>query len=76
LLQIKPRSFSIDFEVARYNGYQLFLQTGKAVWGQLEAVIRENKRGSAREIYEAVKADVLAFSPPADDISLVVLKRR
>ena len=44
--------------------------------GRLEAVIRENKQGSAREIYEAVKADVLAFSPPADDISLVVLKRR
>ena len=43
---------------------------------RLEAVIRENKRGSAREIFEAVRADVLAFSPPADDISLVVLKRR
>ena len=44
--------------------------------GRLEAVIRETKLGSAREIFEAVKADVLAFSPPADDISLVVLKRR
>ena len=44
--------------------------------GRLEAVIRETKLGSAREIFEAVKTDVLAFSPPADDISLVVLKRR
>jgi len=44
--------------------------------GRLEAVIRETKLGSAREIFDAVKTDVLAFSPPADDISLVVLKRR
>ena len=42
---------------------------------RLEAVIREAKRGSSKDIFEAVKADLLAFSPPADDISLVVLKR-
>jgi serine phosphatase RsbU (regulator of sigma subunit) len=42
---------------------------------RLEAVIRETKRSSSKEIFEAVKADLLAFSPPADDISLVVLKR-
>ena len=42
---------------------------------RLEAVIREAKRGTAREIFEAVRADLLAFSPPADDISLVVIKR-
>jgi serine phosphatase RsbU (regulator of sigma subunit) len=43
---------------------------------RLEAVIREAKQGTAREIFEAVKADLLAFSPPADDISLVVIKRQ
>jgi len=43
---------------------------------RLEGVIREAKRGSASEIFEAVKTDLLAFSPPADDISLVVIKRR
>ena len=29
----------------------------------------------AAEIYEAVKLDLLAFSEPSDDISLVVVKR-
>ena len=43
---------------------------------RLESVVRAAKRGSARDVYEAVTADVLAFSPPADDISLVVIKRR
>ena len=43
--------------------------------GRLEAVIREAKRGTAKDIFEAVKADLLAFSPPADDISFVVIKR-
>jgi serine phosphatase RsbU (regulator of sigma subunit) len=43
---------------------------------RLEAVIRETKQGTAREIFDAVKADLAAFSPPADDISLVVIKRR
>ena len=43
---------------------------------RLEAVIREAKRGTAREIFDAVRADMAAFSPPADDISLVVIKRR
>ncbi|HZI80993.1 MAG TPA: PP2C family protein-serine/threonine phosphatase [Vicinamibacterales bacterium] len=42
---------------------------------RLESVIREAKRGTAREVFEAVKADLVAFSPPADDISLVVIKR-
>ena len=42
---------------------------------RLEAVVRDAKRGSARDVYEAVTADLLAFSPPADDISLVVIKR-
>jgi serine phosphatase RsbU (regulator of sigma subunit) len=43
---------------------------------RLEAVVREAKHGSAREVFEAVKADVMAFNPPNDDISLVVIKRR
>jgi serine phosphatase RsbU (regulator of sigma subunit) len=43
---------------------------------RLEAVIRQAKAGTAREIFEAVKTDLVAFSPPADDISLIVIKRR
>ena len=42
---------------------------------RLQAVIRQVKHGSAKEVFEAVQADVLAFSPPADDVSLVVIKR-
>ena len=37
---------------------------------------RSIEAGTAREIFEAVKADLVAFSPPADDISLIVIKRR
>jgi serine phosphatase RsbU (regulator of sigma subunit) len=43
--------------------------------GRLETVIREAKHGTAHEIFEAVMTDLAAFSPPADDISLVVIKR-
>jgi serine phosphatase RsbU (regulator of sigma subunit) len=43
--------------------------------GRLEAVIRTTKHASAKDVFEAVKADLVAFSPPTDDISLVVIKR-
>lgn len=42
---------------------------------RLEAKIRECKRESARRILEEVKRDVLVFGPPADDVSLVVIKK-
>jgi hypothetical protein len=41
---------------------------------RLEHKLREVKHRSARDIYEAVMADLFAFSPPADDLSLVVVK--
>jgi serine phosphatase RsbU (regulator of sigma subunit) len=41
----------------------------------LEQKVREVKHRGAREIFEAIKEDVLAFNPPSDDISLVVIKR-
>jgi serine phosphatase RsbU (regulator of sigma subunit) len=41
----------------------------------LERKLREVKDGSAREIFEAVTADLRSFSNPRDDISLVVIKR-
>jgi serine phosphatase RsbU (regulator of sigma subunit) len=43
---------------------------------RLEAKIREVKQREARGIYEAIVDDVLAFAPPVDDISLVVVKLR
>ena len=42
----------------------------------LEAKVREVKRRDARGIYEAIIEDIVAFAPPADDISLVVVKLR
>jgi serine phosphatase RsbU (regulator of sigma subunit) len=43
--------------------------------GRLEQTLRDVKHLPASEIYEAITADVLAFSEPCDDISLVVVKR-
>jgi serine phosphatase RsbU (regulator of sigma subunit) len=42
----------------------------------LERTLRTVKQRSAREIYDAVVADVRAFAEPSDDVSLVVIKRR
>jgi serine phosphatase RsbU (regulator of sigma subunit) len=42
--------------------------------GRLEQTLRDVKHLGAREIYEAVKKDAVAFAPPSDDISLVVIK--
>jgi serine phosphatase RsbU (regulator of sigma subunit) len=44
--------------------------------GRLEQTLREVKHLGAREIYEAIKKDALAFGRPTDDISLVVIKLR
>jgi len=41
---------------------------------RLENVLRDVKHLGSREIYEAIKKDVLAFGHPTDDISLVVIK--
>jgi serine phosphatase RsbU (regulator of sigma subunit) len=43
--------------------------------GRLESVLRHVKHQSAREIYEAVKDDVVRFAAPTDDVSLVVVKK-
>jgi serine phosphatase RsbU (regulator of sigma subunit) len=41
----------------------------------LEAKVRDAKTLTARDIFESIKADVLAFDRPPDDISIVVIKR-
>jgi serine phosphatase RsbU (regulator of sigma subunit) len=43
--------------------------------GRLERSLRSVKDRPAKDIYEAIITDVLAFSEPSDDISLVVVKR-
>jgi len=42
--------------------------------GRLEATLRDVKDRNAQQIVEAVEQDLLAFSAPADDISLVAIK--
>jgi serine phosphatase RsbU (regulator of sigma subunit) len=42
---------------------------------RLEQKLREVKHQTASEIFNAVKSDLLSFSRPADDITLVVIKR-
>jgi len=45
----------------------------RTVW---KTRLRKVKHRSAREICEAILAAMLAFSAPADDITLVIVKRR
>ena len=40
----------------------------------LEQAVRRAKHESARAIHDAIIADVVAFAPPADDLSVVVVK--
>lgn len=42
---------------------------------RLEAALREVKDRSAREVFDAIKEDILRFSLPSDDVSCVVIKR-
>ncbi len=43
--------------------------------GRLEDTIRQVKHQGAGGIYEAIKADLLDFAEPTDDVSFVVIKR-
>ena len=43
--------------------------------GYLEQKLRDVKHQTAAEIFEAIRTDLVAFSKPRDDISLVVIKR-
>jgi serine phosphatase RsbU (regulator of sigma subunit) len=42
--------------------------------GRLEQTLRDVKHLGARDIYEAIKKDMIGFATPSDDISLVVIK--
>jgi serine phosphatase RsbU (regulator of sigma subunit) len=41
----------------------------------LEQTVRGVKQQGAKEIFNAIKSDALAFAKPSDDISIVVIKR-
>jgi serine phosphatase RsbU (regulator of sigma subunit) len=43
--------------------------------GHLEDKLREVKHQTAAKIFEAITLDLLAFTKPSDDVSLVVIKR-
>jgi serine phosphatase RsbU (regulator of sigma subunit) len=42
---------------------------------RLEETVRSVKHQAAKQIFEAIKVDVLDFAVPSDDISVVVIKR-
>jgi serine phosphatase RsbU (regulator of sigma subunit) len=51
-------------------------QGNKYFPGRLEAVLRTNKAQPARDIFERIKADMLAFNPgPDDDVTVVIIKK-
>ena len=44
--------------------------------GRLEEILRANKARPAREIFDRIKADMLAFNPsPEDDVTVVIIKK-
>lgn len=43
---------------------------------RLEGTLKSTKQLSAREIFSHLKEDILAFGPPRDDISFVVIKKK
>ena len=47
---------------------------GRYFPGRLEQRLREVKQLGARQIYEAIIADLVDFSAPTDDVSVVVIK--
>ena len=42
---------------------------------RLETVLKKVKDRSSRDIVDSVKNDLLAWSPPSDDISLIVIRK-
>ena len=47
---------------------------GRYFPGALEQKLREVKHLTARQIYDEIKADLIAFADPLDDASVVVIK--
>jgi len=47
---------------------------GRYFPGALEQKVREVKHLTARQIYDEIKADLIAFADPLDDASVVVIK--
>ena len=43
---------------------------------RLEPVHQESKNATARELFETVRDDLMAFASPSDGVTLVVIKRR
>lgn len=65
-----------DILLLRTDGLAEHRRPGEAYCpAHLERKLRANKHRTAAEIFEALMADLRAFCKPADDISLVVIKR-
>ena len=64
-----------DILLMHTDGLTEHARSGEAYFpGRLEERLREVKHRTAREIFEAIRDDIRAFSPPTDDISIVVIK--
>lgn len=58
------------------DGLDEHMALGEAFFpGPLQETVRRCKRLSSREIVHAIRDDMVAFAPPQDDTSLVVIKR-
>jgi serine phosphatase RsbU (regulator of sigma subunit) len=58
-----------DGLIEHHRGEELFAPE------RLEECLRQHCQRSAKEIFEAIVADLRAFSTPSDDISMVVIKK-
>jgi len=61
--------FSDGFSEHMNEAGELFIES------RLESLLYENKKAAAQEIYEILINELVRFAPPADDVTLVVIKR-
>lgn len=66
-----------DILVLYTDGLQEHEHDGQSYFPErFERKIRECKKESARSIQEAITRDLLAFGPPADDVSCIIIKKQ
>jgi serine phosphatase RsbU (regulator of sigma subunit) len=64
-----------DVLLMHTDGLSDHRRSGEAYFpSRLEALLRTVKDRSAKEIFEAIIADIVAFGPRSDDVGIVVVK--
>jgi serine phosphatase RsbU (regulator of sigma subunit) len=65
-----------DILILCTDGLQDHERDGEAYFpGKLQEVLRRGRDLSAKDIFNLIRDDILAFTPPKDDISIIVVKR-